>query len=163
MSPQILEDAFNRADFDRELAFKFFVLFSMFEHALKNTQFKTVSQNGTVEPNWDAFAQAIDGQFNANASPELNTAVNYFINHPVKKQVFRNNQLTFSQTPRPQNITDTEWLSLLIRRVRNNLFHGGKVNYDRPRDTLLIQFAIVILESWAVLDPNVEMTIHQIH
>lgn len=163
MSPQILEEAFNRTDFDRELAFKFFVIFSMFEHALKNTQFKKVSQNGTVEPDWDAFAQAINGQFNPNASPELNTAVNYFMNHPVKKQVFTNNQLTFIVTPRDQNISDAEWLSLLIRRVRNNLFHGGKVNYDRHRDTLLIQFAIVILESWAVLDHDVRTAIHQIH
>lgn len=163
MSPQILEEAFNRADFDRELAFKFFVIFSMFEHALKETGFRQVKPNGDVNPDWDAFARAINGQFNPNASPELNTAVNYFINHPVKKQVFRNNRLTFSQTPRPQNISDTEWLSLLIRRVRNNLFHGGKVNYDRPRDTLLIQFAIVILEEWAVFDHAVRTVIHQIH
>lgn len=163
MSPQILEEAFNRADFDRELAFKFFVIFSMFEHALKEAGFRHVGRNGDVHPDWDVFARSINDGFDANNPPELKAAIEYFLNHPPKKQVFRDSRLEFEETDRIEGISDTEWLSLLIRRVRNNLFHGGKVNYDRHRDTLLIQFAIVILESWAICDPNVEMAIHQIH
>lgn len=163
MSPQILEEAFNRADFDRELVFKFFVMFSMFEHALKEAGFRQVKRNGDIQPDWDAFARSINDGFDADNPPELKSAVEYFLNHPPKKQVFRDRRLEFGETDRAEGISDIEWLSLLIRRVRNNLFHGGKVNYDRHRDTLLIQFAIVILESWAEYDQNVEMTIRQIH
>lgn len=164
MSPQILERAFSRSDFDRDLVFRFFVIFSMFEYALKEAGFRHIDpRNDEIQPDWVAFARAIDGQFNRQADPELSVAVDYFLNHPTKKQVFRNNQIAFAQTQRPPNTSDTEWLSVLVRRVRNNLFHGGKVNYDRHRDTLLIQFSIVILESWAVLDQNVEMALHHIH
>ena len=161
MSPQILEEAFNRADFDRELAFKFFVIFSMFEHALKETGFRHVGRNGDVHPDWDAFARSINDEFNVNNPPELKTAVEYFLNHPPKKQVFTGH-LEFKKTDRLEGISDTEWLSLMIRRVRNNLFHGGKVNYDRHRDTLLIQFAIIILESWAVCNRNVQRVINRL-
>ena len=161
MSPQILEKTFKRADFDRELAFKFFFIFSMFEHALKETGFRQVAPNGDVNPDWDTFARSISVRFNASETPEINTAVNYFLNNPPMKQVFKNNRLDFEPTMR-QNISDTEWLSILIRRVRNNLFHGGKANYQRHRDTLLIQFAIIILEYWVVLDQNVETVIKQI-
>jgi hypothetical protein len=162
MSPQLLKETFNRMNFDRELAFKFFVIFSVFEHALKEAGFRRFVQNDSVEPDWDSFARSINGQFNPNLNPELSTAVNYLLNNPTKKQVFRNNRLTFTQTQRPQNISDEEWLSLLIRRVRNNLFHGGKVIYDRHRDTLLIQFSIIILESWAILNPDIRQGIQNV-
>lgn len=163
MSPQLLEETFNRLDFDKELAFKFFVIFSMFEHALKVVGFRHVGPNDDVEPDWGAFARAINGQFNPNANPELSVAVAYLLNYPTKKQVFTHNQLTFALAPRPQNINDTEWLSLLIRRVRNNLFHGGKVNYDRHRDTFLIQFSLVILETWADCSPDIQGVMYNIH
>jgi hypothetical protein len=159
MSPQVLQNAFDRVNFDRELVFKFFTIFSLFEHALKQAGFTRVNPNGDVYPNWDTFAHAIDAQFNIQANPELLTAVNYFVNHPTKKQVFTNNQLNFVLTQRPPNTSDTEWLATLIRRVRNNLFHGGKFKYDRYRDTLLIQFSIVILEAWAELNPDVQMVL----
>lgn len=161
MSPQLLEETFSRMDFDRELAFKFFVVFSLFEHALKEAGFRSVGQNDSVEPSWESFAQSINGQFDPSADPELCTAVSYLLGNPTKKQVFRNNRLTFIETQRP-NVSDTEWLSLLIRRVRNNLFHGGKVSYDRHRDTLLIQFSIIILESWATLNPTVRQAIYNV-
>jgi hypothetical protein len=161
MSPQLLEETFLRIDFDRELTFKFFVVFSLFEHAIKKAGFRNIGKNDSVEPDWDSFSRSINGQFNPNLNPELSNAVNYLLDNPTKKQVFRNNHLTFIQTKRPK-ISDTEWLSLLIRRVRNNLFHGGKVNYDRHRDTLLIQFSIIILESWAILNPDVMQEIHNV-
>lgn len=162
MSPQILENAFNRVDFDRELVFKFFITFSLFEYALKEVGFRQPVKNDDAQPDWDSFARAISGEFDAQVSPELSTAVEYFFRHPTQKQVVREDHLTFIQTRRPNKISDTEWLSILIRRVRNNLFHGGKFRYDRHRDTLLIQFSIVILESWAECRPDVNMVLQNI-
>lgn len=161
MSPQLLEETFNRMDFDRELVFKFFVVFSVFEHALKDVGFRRVGQNDGVEPDWDDFAISIEGQFDPNDNPELLTAVNYLLNNPPRREVFRNHGLTFASTQQP-NIGRAQLLSLHIRRIRNNLFHGGKVNYDRYRDTLLIHFSIIILESWAILNSDIRQRINSI-
>jgi hypothetical protein len=54
------------------------------------------------------------------------------------------------------------WLSVLIRGVRNNLFHGGKIRYDRPRDTELIENCLIILEAWAHLHPGVESALRYV-
>ena len=160
MSPQILEDAFRRVDFDRELVYQFFITFSLFEKALKDFGFRQVLRNDDIQPDWESYATTIDGQFtsilNSPNHHELITAVNYFLNHPPKKQVFQNAHIRLSQTRRSQGMSDSVWLSVLIRRVRNNLFHGGKFSYDRPRDTLLLQFSLIILEVWANCHPDIQ-------
>jgi len=162
MSPQVLDDAFNRVSFDRELVFKFFIAFSLVEKALKQTSFRRVDPGGDVHPNWEVFSQTIDGNVNYQANPQLATAVAYLLQHPPGKQVWRNNQLAFEQTQRPPGLSDTEWLSLLVRRVRNNLFHGSKFSFDRHRDTLLIQFSLVILEEWALCHPDILVILQSI-
>ena len=51
----------------------------------------------------------------------------------------------------PNNrMSEVEKLLLLIRRVRNNLFHGGKfdieVHEKRERTTKLLKYGLIILE-----------------
>ena len=162
MRDQILQKAINRVDFDRELVFKFFVLFSMFEYALKEAGFsKSRKQDQGVSPDWKRFANVIYPHFNANLSTDLQTAVSYYLNNPPMKQVIRQKNLWFEAVSRNHE-NDTEWLSVLIRQVRNNLFHGGKANYKYDRDTPLIHHAITILEAWAVLEPKVADAINHI-
>lgn len=160
MSPQILEEAFNRVDFDRGLVFQFFISFSLFEKALKENGFHQVGRNDDIQPDWKSFATTIDGQFtsilNSPNQPELVTAFQYLLSHPPNKQVIHGGHIQFDQTLRPQNMSDTVWLSVLIKQVRNNLFHGGKFCYVRPRDTLLLQFSLIILEEWANCHPDIQ-------
>lgn len=165
MNPQILEEAFRRVDFDRGLVFQFFISFSLFEKALKENGFHQVRQNNSIEADWNRFANTIDVGFTiARNSPdhqELAIAVNYLLSKPPKKQVFRNDHIQFVNTGRSSD-SDTEWLAVLINRVRNNLFHGGKFSYDRPRDTMLIQSSLIILEEWANLNPDVQRILREV-
>lgn len=90
MSPLIIEDAYQRVDFDRELVFKFFIAFSLFEKALKENGFHRAKGNSEdIQPDWDKFSKDIDNQFlamiNLPNHSELETAVNYLLNHPPKK------------------------------------------------------------------------------
>lgn len=162
MNTPFLDEVYNRVDFDRELVFKFFTVFSLFEYALKNTQYKHL-RNGMVEANWELFVNNIPS-FHIIPRSELEEAVNYLINHPPKKQILdANNHLTFENNViRPNGLPDLVWLSRLIRRIRNNLFHGGKFRYDRPRDPELIQYSLVLLESWSQCNNDVKRILENI-
>lgn len=162
MNTPFLDEVYDKVDFDRDLVFKFFTVFSLFEYALKIAGFRTIKQNGEVQPNWNSFANNIHQRFNHQATAELAGAVNYLLNRPVMIQVVQNANSGFAQRIRPQNISDTVWLSMLIRGVRNNLFHGGKFRYDRPRDPELIKSSLIILESWAQLHTDVERELRNV-
>lgn len=159
MSPSILEEAFRRVEFDRDLVYKFFITFSLFEKALKEFGFRHVHTNEDIQPDWASFATKINEKFTSTRkSPdhqELETAVEYLLKKPPKKQVFRGGLIQFVECGRSDE-SDTVWLSVLIRRVRNNLFHGAKFSYDRPRDSLLLQYSLTILEAWANSYPDIQ-------
>jgi hypothetical protein len=160
LSPQILEEAFHRVDFDRELVFKFFIVFSLFEYALKEARLRRSGSN--AEPDWDAFTDSIEQSFGPNKSNELNTAVAYIFSDPPKQQVNMNGQMNFEPRDPVNGNSEVRKLSVYIRRIRNNLFHGGKFQYDRPRDTFLIKYSLIILEEWAGLNPDVQRILHNV-
>ncbi len=54
--------------------------------------------------------------------------------HPPYKQVLRNGYLHWESAP-PVGATEIEKVLLLVRRVRNNLFHGGKYNAQSHEET----------------------------
>ena len=163
MNTPFLDGVYKQVDFDRDLVFKFFTIFTLFEYALKNTGFCFVGRNGEAQPDWEGFAHKIHADFNPHENIELRAAVDYMLNYPVKKQVTRQTTLVFIRRFRPPGMNDTIWLAVLIRGVRNNLFHGGKIRYDRPRDSELISHSLVILEAWARLHPEVERELRYAH
>ena len=164
MNTPFLDEVYNRVDFDRNLAFKFFTIFSLFEYALKNTQYKHLV-NGKVEAKWDEFARDISPTFLISPGSELEISVNYLLNNPPKRQILNTHNRLLFEDPvvRPTNITnDTIWLSLLIRRIRNNLFHGGKFEFDPARDTQLLNHALNILEEWAKLNADLKLELRNV-
>ena len=162
MSTPFLDEIYKRVDFDRELVFKFFTVFSLFEYALRQAGYCATGRSGEAQPNWEDFANAIHPQFDPQGNQTLTTAVDYMLNHPVMKQVPRNNALVFIQRQRPHNMNNTLWISILIRGVRNNLFHGGKFRYERPRDPDLIHSSLIILEAWSQCNNEVKLALENI-
>jgi hypothetical protein len=161
MRMPFLNSVYTQVDFDRKLVFKFFTLFSLFEYALKKTQFKRI-RNGILEATWDDFAIQISPHFHPRQGSKLQVTVNYLLTIPPKKQILdvHNRPIFEPNVVRPANVTnDTVWLSILIRRVRNNLFHGGKFTFDRPRDPDLISSLLLVLESWSQLHPDVKQAL----
>jgi hypothetical protein len=72
------------------------------------------------------------------------------------KQIARDGRLEWSDAP-PDG-TPTVVLFQYIRRVRNNLFHGGKFNgrwFDPERSERLIGSSLVVLD--ACLDASPEL------
>jgi hypothetical protein len=148
-------------DPNRDLAWKFFVFFSRFEYALKRGGFLT-ADNSTATPNWDAFGRRYVSEYEQlkKSLPRFDNAVKYFFSQPPRKQCHENGTLSWSQPQRYENERcEFVRLLLMIRCVRNNLFHGGKFPLmpikDPSRDRDLLVQAMVVLSACADIDEQV--------
>jgi len=137
-----------------EFAKELFRIFARFEYALKEAGFHT--GEGDASPHWRNFALSIDELLDEQATPELTAAIGYILDQPPRKQVVRNGELAWELAP-PQTDSRADLLLLYVRRVRNNLFHGGKFNghwFEPDRSETLMKSALVILNAaLAASDP----------
>lgn len=147
---------------DRKLAWQFFVFFSRMEYALKRSgRFLLKARNNEAKPAWDDFGSSHDAAFKATVSPEVTEAVDYFRTNPPRKQIVNGDTLSWAESEK-YNERDPllTWLLVMIRRVRNNLFHGGKFPLipiaEPSRDQELILHAIAILHAALSLDNDVQ-------
>lgn len=146
----------NQPELDR-LAYRMFRHFSRFEYALKATGHHP--RDGDANPDWDDFARKIDGAFRERVGQDANlkAAVDFLMLHPPKKQRVVNEQLLWSVVPAGRG-NFTEDLLVYVRRVRNNLFHGGKFSrgwLDPGRSETLIRHSLTILDACLVLSDRV--------
>ncbi|CAM3142941.1 hypothetical protein DRF59_12675 [Chryseobacterium flavum] len=90
----------------------------------------------------------------------MEEAVNYLKNNPPKIQIFSDGNLEWKPRVRDINQPLINKLSLSIRDVRNNLFHGGKFNgnykEDESRNYILLKSVIVVLQEWLSLNDTVK-------
>ncbi len=143
---------------NKELICSFLAKFSRMEYALKETR---QYLNNNASPNWDKFANTIDNSFIelVNRDEKLKNAVNYFKEHPPKKQSVENGNLVFIETDFDTTQKETQQILMFVRKVRNNLFHGGKYRNDNindDRDEELIKYSLLILDECKSLDDEVE-------
>ena len=70
----------------------------------------------------------------------------------LEKSSVRNGELAWDESP-VQSTSKAQLVLLLIRRIRNNLFHGGKFNgrwFEPERSELLMHHALIILKACAM-------------
>lgn len=143
----------------KDLLFDFFLSFSKFEFALKTAKF-AVGNEKKVSPDWDSFAASVKNTFDKTQNKNLGDAIDYFLNKPPWKQVLINGAMSWDASIPNNGISEIEKVLLLIRRVRNNLFHGGKFNFnihkDKERTITLLKSSLVILNACLPLAPDVE-------
>ncbi|SUI93638.1 hypothetical protein [Shewanella morhuae] len=136
----------NNTELDR-LASKFFKEFSRSEYALKAAGFH--NGNGNAEANWSTFAKEVETLVHAPHDQTLDDAINFIMNHPPKKQVILDGKIQWSEAA-PNARLKADNLLIYVRRIRNNLFHGGKFNdqwFEEERSELLIQNGLIILNA----------------
>ena len=133
-----------------KLAVELFRKFARIEYALKATGFH--HGEGKAKPNWDKFASSVSGVLEKD--PAIAVAIEYIIEKPPKKQVIRNQLLEWEDaTP---NVSKTHEILLCVRRVRNNLFHGGKFNghwFAPERSKELLLHSLTILDACLRVSP----------
>lgn len=138
------------------LSFNFFKLFSRIEYSLKAASFH--NGEGTANPNWTTFAQDIHVRFQALQDEDLSAAKQYILANPPKKQVIEQGNIAWSNSA-PISVNDTDLLLLYVRRVRNNLFHGGKFNgnwFAPQRSEELLNSSIIVLRHVLEINANVK-------
>jgi|SRR5208283_1038755 len=130
-------------------AAKFFAFFGRFECALKKVGcLKSAEKGARAEAGWDKFAKSLGERFYGEV--QESGKANLFWENPPKKQIVgRGGSLGWKSIP----VKDVETLFDAVRRVRNNLFHGGKypepnggVIPDPARDAKLLSQAREVLE-----------------
>ena len=140
----------NSPELDR-LAVELFKKFARIEYALKAAGFN--DGEGEAKPNWDKFASSVSGVLEKD--PAISAAIKYMIEKPPKKQVIRNQLLEWEEvTP---NASKTHEILLCVRRVRNNLFHGGKFNghwFAPERSKELLRHSLDILNACLRASPK---------
>lgn len=136
--------------------YEFFFVFSRFEHALLMTNYLNESKSG-VSSDWNKFAREVNDVFLTTVSPEVKKAIYYYEQTPPRKQIVDFDSLTWKDVV-PETNYELEKLLLLVRRVRNNLFHGEKVGVllegDSERDTQLLKYGLTILYACLQSSPD---------
>lgn len=135
-------------------SFYFIVMFMRVEYTLK--KLKYASQSGksgeSIKIDWNEFCnKELPLDFFCNLRHDEN--VKYLIEQPPRKQKMDSNRdITWGECDPPQN---TQQLFEAIRRVRNNLFHGGKSDeIDNVRNEKLIEAARIVLEQALFQSPR---------
>ncbi|MCK4841938.1 MAG: hypothetical protein KAT04_08650 [Methylococcales bacterium] len=141
-----------------ELACDFYSVFSRIEYALKSTEF-AIGNNKRVEPAWDKFANEIDEKLFQSKDKKLLKAIEYILQNPPRKQVLENGRIAFINQTIDDSQKRTQQLLLMIRTIRNNLFHGGKYlpggEVEAGRNELLVKYSMNILLRCIQINKNV--------
>jgi hypothetical protein len=140
-------------DFPNELkqkCFEFFYWFSRFEFALKENGYLKKGAYDAAMPDWDKFRDRYAREF------QLTDEVNMLFNAPPKRQVFNNNgSYHWEKTDLNRENTNLGKVILIIKTIRNNLFHGGKSSqddWDNPdRNIFLLDKGKIVLDTLATL------------
>lgn len=137
------------------IAGKFFREFARTEYALKVAGYLS-GDDREAKPDWARFANA-NGQI-VLQSDDLRTqkAVGYLLKAPPMKQVVIGGSLEWSESP-IHDQPDHQRLFVFLRRIRNNLFHGGKFNgrwFQPDRSGELISHGLTILQACRNADPS---------
>ena len=150
-----LVDDMLRTVGDPGLAIDFFVTFSRMEYALKQIGF-LVPSSADATADWPRLGRDLDAAFAAVADPEVVDARNYLLTDPPKKQVRSGTGTAWRLTQ--QREKGLELLLVYVKRVRNNLFHGGKASVadevERTRNRDLVRHSLAVLNACLALHPD---------
>ena len=98
--------------------------------------------------------------FQKERTIELRLAVNYIVQEPPKIQVLKEGRLGWKEKKFGRDAREIDILNFSIRRIRTNLFHGGKFNdafeKDVSRNNLHLEYSMIILNEWLELNSRVK-------
>lgn len=117
-------------------------VFTRFEYALKDGGYGKAGRKNVVEADWDRFAsKELKAPFFAAVTAKALAPT--LMTNPPSRQVLQGGTLGWDTVAPPANVTE---LMGAVRRVRNNLVHGGKSgDKDSDRNDSLIAEAIEVL------------------
>jgi len=144
-----------------QLSYRFFKLFAQYEYALKAMGYGRAGKSDAAEPDWDRFANEIGVALTQSQDQAVVEARTYLLEQPPKRQVWLNGSVAWAVVPNTDR--STQILFAHIRRVRNNLYHGGKFNgrwIDPDRSQELISKSLLLLQNLQDSNQILQEAIH---
>ncbi len=143
-----MEDQYRHLHMPHELAIEFMVAFSRAEYALKSAGY-AIGNGKLVNPAWDEYANEIHSDFCNLEDKNITDKASYLLDEPPRKQVLNEQKVEFKDQIIDNNQKSTQQLLLMVRTVRNNLFHGGKFlpngEHETGRNQRLVESSLAIL------------------
>ena len=156
-----MNDIFRHLHMEPEIAIEFIAVFSRMEYALKSTKFATGHEK-RVDAAWDCFANKYDEKLLAIDEPDLKEAMKFLLTEPPRKQVLQDSKVSFIDQVIDDKQKKTQQLLLMVRTVRNNLFHGGKYlptgENEVGRNQKLVESSLIVLSCCIDLDDEVKVS-----
>lgn len=129
-----------------QLAEEFLHTFTRMEYALKASGDFADGGDTRVQAAWDRFANDIDTAFRSIADNQFQAAVDLLLTEPARRQILTG----FSPLVLDPNATKAQRTLLVVRTVRNNVVHGGKIQpegeNEAGRNERLVASSLTVLE-----------------
>lgn len=132
-----------------QAAVRLFAYFSRFEFALKEAGYIRADRFDGAQPDWSKFAR-LPAVAEVYERLKLEPGLHGLIAQPPKQQVVVDDALSWREAAA---VTSAPALIDAIKRVRNNLFHGGKSG-ENPRDDELCVAATIALVALVDVDAD---------
>lgn len=150
-----MKSPFDELEIDRDLVCNFFAVFSRFEYAMKATRYCRSDRYRNAVPNWRLLREILGEPIELDLQGNAVVLVDYLISEPPQVQKYEQGSAIFRAVPL-SGTRRGEWAIDAAKRVRNNLFHGGKhtPHSTAERDTRLILAALVVLDACLQADAD---------
>jgi hypothetical protein len=154
-------DPYNEQYFNPHLAYRFFATFARLEFALKESGRCQIA-HGVVVPDWRKYCQELDDLTLDLSHGGLEASLKELTDDecaPLKEMVCGNDR--WGTVPLPKGSAVRRSIES-IKRVRNNLFHGGKYGpYSSVRNDSLMSHSLTVLAFLVEQVPDVQTAYHQ--
>ena len=148
-----MRSPFEDLEIDGALVSEFFAVFARFEYAMKASHYCKSDQWNNAVPDWPALKQNLGPTLENTTDRDLRRAMEFLLDAPPLVQKCVDGAPNFQVVPLAGNSKGAKVLNA-AKRVRNNLFHGGKHTPHSPpaRDTELIEAALCVLQHCLEMD-----------
>lgn len=149
-----MKSPFDDLQIDPAEVCEFFAVFARFEYAMKATRYCGGDRYGNAMPDWRSLKADLGGPIGGMQIPATDEAMAYLLADPPQVQKVVDRRPVFQTVPLDGDTSGAKAIEA-AKRVRNNLFHGGKHTPHSPpeRDTRLLRAASVILDACLIADP----------
>lgn len=136
---------------------EFFAVFARFEYAMKATRYCRGDRFGNAVPDWHSLKDSLGGAITETGDEDTDKAITYLVHEPPLVQKFIEERPEFREAQLDGDTMGAQAIEA-AKRVRNNIFHGGKHTPHSPpeRDAKLVQAARAVLEVCLLADAELK-------
>lgn len=152
-----MKSPFKDLQIATELVCEFFGVFARFEYSLKATAYCTGDRYGNAFPDWRELKEKLGQPVSEIETDRVVEAIAYLLEEPPQVQMYVDGQPEFMERDLDGENSGAKAIEA-AKRVRNNLFHGGKHTPHSPpeRDTRLIETSLTVIEACLSVDEQLK-------